>query len=1160
MSESGSLQNSQSSVKSSLKGWATAHSAARPGDIDVSRDSVRSQDSYNSTQALRPAMGLKDHRGSSSADYPAMAAAAGRRVGIPASSPDLHSGGSPKGSSKGGKGGSPMAIMDDQLKRERIWWSEQTWFEVQKMELSVKQELQKTVTNLREQFTRQLEVERNDDQLRAATLQRSIERLREDVDGLRCKEASAPSLSDCERRFAEQLAGAESSLRMELQVARASLEDSQRQQAEDIAVRLDMQQSALDQARMAIQQSSSQLREEMRALESRASGGQREARESQAASAEALTRAALEAERASLQQSTASLEEGLRALERRFESAEVERQRQHMDLTASAAVISAARGPEEDAASMTAKVEQLCRLFDEERLARRREAEAMQAGVVRERSEREVAVGSAVEEARRSVLGESQRATEELSASLLDLRRELSELRARSETLEARQREAEVSPEAKRTTPAPAAAFPAELSMEVELRFQELETAIERAREESKAEVQGARASASEEAERLIASALDASKRQQVAAGVDEAGETVRDLVDLLEAEVKARKSDVDDLRRQITSVESLMADGGSSHAHEALMGSLAEMDMRVQGVVHALETEREARRTDTERLQMNLSDANAAIGSERKLRTHEIEKLRSTLADLALNMQSSLADEEAMKHSLGISAAMAALRGALDKESLASAEQRKDHSGDPAAAQGEVAELLERLGSGLRKELGSRIEAAAAELRAEMAARAAELRADIAASCADLNTDLQEKLLLVSNDTSARATTIASTTPVGTGASAHAASLAGVEKKAEVLGQLSEVLRLIRVVTSSSEVLAERICDEASQRRAEERRIESRILGVERRLNRSGIPPDTMPVDTEVGAPQHSAVAEAHQEHLQQLQQQSMLSEDLKDSLEKLVGRVNRMLRSEEAPSGSCTPMSETSYRGGLRTPASVASSAREASLAPYGAGLRGPSRQTSIAGRASSVASDREAARPLGSGPDPSAVTPKASTSFPAAAAFSGAAPAAAPQEPTGAAPSGHAGGVPPWDAEQRRMEMAVQELKHENSTLRGELGVPVRGVAPQGPAQGPAGSRGNAGMPAGRVTPGGTARVSPRSGPPQAQPQHGAQAGPSGASAPRVAYGAGRAVGPCGQAMPGAGRGAPMPSQAMRPGVPARPGMAQPVLQRGAAPHGR
>ncbi|CAK8998513.1 unnamed protein product [Durusdinium trenchii] len=101
------------------------------------------------------------------------------------------------------------------------------------MELALKQELHKTTAGLREQFRRQMEVERNEAQQRSAAMDRALSRLREDFEAFSQQDPTSRL-----RTISDNQAQAEASVRLELDAMRCSMEDLQRHCAEELSMRL----------------------------------------------------------------------------------------------------------------------------------------------------------------------------------------------------------------------------------------------------------------------------------------------------------------------------------------------------------------------------------------------------------------------------------------------------------------------------------------------------------------------------------------------------------------------------------------------------------------------------------------------------------------------------------------------------------------------------------------------------------------------------------------------------------------------------------------------------------------------------------------------------------------------------------------------------------
>merc|ERR1740120_628489 len=102
-------------------------------------------------------------------------------------------------------------------------------------------------------------------------------------------------------------------------------------------------------------------------------------------------------------------------------------------------------------------------------------------------------------------------------------------------------------------------------------------------------------------------------------------------------------------------------------------------------------------------------------------------------------------------------------------------------------------------------------------------------------------------------------------------------------------MGQLSEVLRLMQIM----EALAEKICSEATTRKAVEARLEQRVAGVEQQLSlsgteatggleqmpASGLEQEEPPRNQSRASMTPVTVQEAQHAQLQQLQVQTLMS-----------------------------------------------------------------------------------------------------------------------------------------------------------------------------------------------------------------------------------------------------------------------------------------
>ncbi|CAK9004059.1 unnamed protein product [Durusdinium trenchii] len=141
----------------------------------------------------------------------------------------------------------------------------------------------------------------------------------------------------------------------------------------------------------------------------------------------------------------------------------------------------------------------------------------------------------------------------------------------------------------------------------------------------------------------------------------EQGGAPIKELTELLEIECKARKNDVDELRHQLQLTESLVSGAASAPVHQ----SLEDLDLRMTRLVSALETERDHRRSDSERHHAALSDVMDSLKAERSLRGNEVEKMRSALAQLAMNLQQA---SESSEPSRWVDA-FASLQSALDAD-----------------------------------------------------------------------------------------------------------------------------------------------------------------------------------------------------------------------------------------------------------------------------------------------------------------------------------------------------------------------------------------------------------------------------------------------------------------------------------------------------------
>ncbi|CAK9081325.1 Hypothetical protein (Fragment) [Durusdinium trenchii] len=223
----------------------------------------------------------------------------------------------------------------------------------------------------------------------------------------------------------------------------------------------------------------------------------------------------------------------------------------------------------------------------------------------------------------------------------------------------------------------------------------------------------------------------------------EQGGAPIKELTELLEIECKARKNDVDELRHQLQLTESLVSGAASAPVHQ----SLEDLDLRMTRLVSALETERDHRRSDSERHHAALSDVMDSLKAERSLRGNEVEKMRSALAQLAMNLQQA---SESSEPSRWVDA-FASLQSALDADrSERPAPQARGGSQtvrvrmqarmEPLTSKSErgkeVAELANQLHQIHQQVLAqdSSNMTVAAKLRGEVAAKSAECRGDVAA------------------------------------------------------------------------------------------------------------------------------------------------------------------------------------------------------------------------------------------------------------------------------------------------------------------------------------------------------------------------------------------------------------------------------------------
>lgn len=686
------------------------------------------------------------------------------------------------------------------------------------MELALKQELHKTTAGIREQFKRQIEVACSENQSRAASLERSIGRLREDLDI--SKEQT--DMSNSVQVVSDNVNQVETALRLELDALRCSLEDYHRQHSEELSVNGAGQQAALetDRARLAsLQQSTVTLREEMAALSSRLAKAEER---TSSVEAEAMNRPA----GASLHVLQASIDAAI-ADERSARMKEIE--------------------------SMRDETSRLTQEVAEDRLAR---AQALAMASAREAGDS--ALAAEVETRLVARLDDIQKVLDLESsaraAQILEL-----------QTQHQRDRGEEWKPEMSKLT-------------------QDL-TTLRATTEELQSQLREA---------------------QLASADKDAGGEIIREVTQLLEIECKGRKNDVEDLRQQLGLTEALFSERVLS---DQVQSSVQDLDTRVQGLVNALETERVTRRSDSDSFQAKIDDILDVLQSERTLRTAEVEKIRAALAQLALNMQSFLADEGTAEGQKGLATAIASLQRTLNGEDGASEQAASEtsvgvtsvsHPGsvEKRAAQAEIEELANKLRAAqleLREELNARVSMAVASLHGDLAAQAAELRGDIAASQAELKGEFAQ---------------CKEPGPAASQAAVYESGGLGLQSSAAVAGQLKEVMRFMQVIASGTEHLGEKICEEGQDRRRAEALINARLSVTERCLADLGASQEDFEMlqleqqhyqdealsTEDQQAPQAASEAMVHPTRLK-----SVMNEGLKDSLEQLVSRVNRMLKPEE-------------------------------------------------------------------------------------------------------------------------------------------------------------------------------------------------------------------------------------------------------------------
>lgn len=400
---------------------------------------------------------------------------------------------------------------------------------------------------------------------------------------------------------------------------------------------------------------------------------------------------------------------------------------------------------------------------------------------------------------------------------------------------------------------------------------------------------------------------------QLASADKDAGGEIIREVTQLLEIECKGRKNDVEDLRQQLGLTEAMFSERVLSGQSQS---NVQELDTRVQGLVNALETERVTRRSDSDSFQAKIDDILDVLQSERTLRTAEVEKLRAALAQLALNMQSFLADEGTAEGQKGLATAIASLQRTLNGEdgSEQAASETSvgvtsvSHPGsmDKRAAQAEIEELANKLRAAqleLREELNARVSVAVASFHGDLAAQAAELRGDIAASQAELKGEFAQ---------------CKEQGPPASQAAVYESGGLGLQSSAAVAGQLKEVMRFMQIIASGTEHLGEKICEEGQDRRRAEALINARLSVTERCLADLGANQEDFEMlqqeqqrhyQDEVLTMEEQQIPRQTPRNVDGSKQQvnptcmkSVMNVGLKDSLEQLVSRVNRMLKPDES------------------------------------------------------------------------------------------------------------------------------------------------------------------------------------------------------------------------------------------------------------------
>lgn len=95
--------------------------------------------------------------------------------------------------------------VEDQIRGERLWWSENTNLQVRKVESSMKQEILKATAGLREQFQHLLEMERQDRQVTVSELRREISAQRSSLTSVEERQRSFSSAPPDDAATVERL-------------------------------------------------------------------------------------------------------------------------------------------------------------------------------------------------------------------------------------------------------------------------------------------------------------------------------------------------------------------------------------------------------------------------------------------------------------------------------------------------------------------------------------------------------------------------------------------------------------------------------------------------------------------------------------------------------------------------------------------------------------------------------------------------------------------------------------------------------------------------------------------------------------------------------------------------------------------------------------------